>query len=493
MEEANMLEGLEADIFLIEFFGGVGSQLKALKRLEEEGRVKIKGHILVEVDVDATIVYAAIHCGLNEKIKSFEFPTREDMILGLEKFNWWRNDKPTNIKRLSEKKLKQLFLAQKLTNNLGDIFLLDVEKIAEEIRKQKAEGAEVLLTWSSPCQDFSIAGKQKGFSGFKGSLTGKSIEVFKQLKELGAMVDILLFENVPNITSKKFVGGFNEMCEDIESLGYENIKMILNAKEVGLPNPVPQSRKRIFILSLSKEKYKNISFTEPNKTELPFRLKAFLEKEVDKKYYLDERTINNYLGWNSQKQPLENIKGRDSICPTITANSQGRNHAQTILYSENVEDKLNYKKHLEEQIGMYDFSSSENFCHGKRVKESIEIFPTVITKPRKAIIQYNQEVIPQNKTICLNNKVNGKQPSLQERIYSDKGISTAITTCFHPNILIGVKIRKLSPKECWRLMGFQAIDYENAAATEVSETQIYKQAGNSIVVNVLHAIFDRLF
>lgn len=97
-------------------------------------------------------------------------------------------------------------------------------------------------------------------------------------------------------------------------------------------------------------------------------------------------------------------------------------------------------------------------------------------------------------TKCLNSKVNGKQPHVQDRIYDSEGISTAITTAFRPSIAEHTKnlrIRKLTPKECWRLMGFSDECFEKAQKVN-SNTQLYKQAGNSIVVDVLVHIFRNL-
>lgn len=103
-----------------------------------------------------------------------------------------------------------------------------------------------------------------------------------------------------------------------------------------------------------------------------------------------------------------------------------------------------------------------------------------------------------NKTICLNSKggrngIEGLQPSLKDRIYDSNGIATCCATSnfFMPNYTDGLRIRKLTPKECWRLMGFDDEDYENAAKVN-SNTQLYKQAGNSIVVNVLEGILSNL-
>ena len=108
--------------------------------------------------------------------------------------------------------------------------------------------------------------------------------------------------------------------------------------------------------------------------------------------------------------------------------------------------------------------------------------------------------VPNNaKPICLNSKggrggIEGLQPSVQDRIYDSQGISTAITTSFMPSFTSAdrLRIRKLTPKECWRLMGFDDADFEKAEKV-CSNSQLYKQAGNSIVVNVLEAIFKELF
>lgn len=105
-------------------------------------------------------------------------------------------------------------------------------------------------------------------------------------------------------------------------------------------------------------------------------------------------------------------------------------------------------------------------------------------------------VIESSKPICLNPKggrggVQGLQPSVQDRVYDQNGISTAITTSFMPSILDSYRIRKLTPKECYRLMGFDDEAFGRAEQVN-SNAQLYKQAGNSIVVDVLMAIFDNL-
>jgi DNA (cytosine-5)-methyltransferase 1 len=99
------------------------------------------------------------------------------------------------------------------------------------------------------------------------------------------------------------------------------------------------------------------------------------------------------------------------------------------------------------------------------------------------------------KTLCLNSKVDGKQPSLEHRIYDAEGISTAMTTGFRPSIKEPTfyRIRKLTPRECFRLMGVSESDIDKIQQSGVSQSQQYKMAGNSIVVDVLEHIFRKMF
>ena len=98
------------------------------------------------------------------------------------------------------------------------------------------------------------------------------------------------------------------------------------------------------------------------------------------------------------------------------------------------------------------------------------------------------------RTICMNSKVDGKQPSLEHRVYDSEGITTAVTTAFHPNIAEPkYRIRKLTPRECFRLMGVDDTDIDKIQAAGISNSQQYKMAGNSIVVDNLYHIFRTMF
>ena len=106
-------------------------------------------------------------------------------------------------------------------------------------------------------------------------------------------------------------------------------------------------------------------------------------------------------------------------------------------------------------------------------------------------------IVRTDKTICLNSKggrggKEGLQPSLQDRVYSVEGIATACTTCYPTKIKQETEIRKLTPKECFRLMGFDDIDVDTLRDNGISDAQLYKMAGNSIVVDVVYHIFEQL-
>lgn len=144
-----------------------------------------------------------------------------------------------------------------------------------------------LFTYSSPCQDFSQAGKQAGAT--KGSGTRSSL-----LWECERAIEIkrpkyLLFENVAAVVSKKFIKLFNEWQLTLERMGYTNFVQVLNAKTHGYPTPVPQNRERVFMVSILDC---DQPFYFPDPQPLTQRLSDVLETDVDESYYLSQHTID---------------------------------------------------------------------------------------------------------------------------------------------------------------------------------------------------------
>lgn len=143
-----------------------------------------------------------------------------------------------------------------------------------------------LFTYSSPCQDFSNAGKMKG--GEKGSGTRSSLlwECEKAIR--AKMPKYLLMENVAALVGKRFIGTFQNWLSVLSGLGYTNYWQVLNAKDYG----VPQNRKRVFVVSIlnSQEPY---YFPQPFETDI--RLKDILEGCVDEKYYIKDKSLQDII------------------------------------------------------------------------------------------------------------------------------------------------------------------------------------------------------
>lgn len=175
--------------------------------------------------------------------------------------------------------------------NYGDIIKIDWENVPDFD----------LLTYSSPCQDFSQAGKQRG--GQRGSGTRSSL-----LWECERAIRIkrpkyLLFENVAAVVSKKFMPLFQKWLHTLEEMGYANFWQVLNAKTHGYPAPVPQNRKRVFLVSiLNCEK----PFYFPDTQPLTKRLVDVLETDVDESYYLSQHTIDVFNAHKERSQQAGN-------------------------------------------------------------------------------------------------------------------------------------------------------------------------------------------
>lgn len=244
--------------------------------------------------------------------------------------------------------------------NYGDISKIDWNKVP----------IFDLFTYSFPCTNLSNAGKQEGCEEGSGTASSLLWECRKAI--VAKRPRYLLMENVKALVSQKFLPYFLKWWSELVSYGYSNFARVLNSKDFG----VPQNRERIFMVSIL-DRQATYHFPEP--FPLDRRIKDILEEDVDERYFLSEKLVD-YVFSNGGK--AGDIKGAtgvhepdDDIAGIITAQ---------------------YWK-----------------------------------TPR----QGNYIKCPSDKTICLNSKVDGKQPSLEHRVYDCEGIATAITTGFMPSIL----------------------------------------------------------
>ena len=321
-----------------------------------------------------------------------------------------------------------------------------------------------IITHGSPCQDFSVAGKQAGGdigSGTRSSLMYETIRIVGKIRP-----KYVLWENVKNLLSKKHKHNFDAYIEIMNILGYNSYYQVLNAKDYG----IPQNRERVYTISIRKD-IDNCKFEFPQKEGLKLRLKDLLENEVDEKYYLKDYQIENIKKSNFMVNKRR-IQDKD-YCDTLCARD--------------------WKDPKCVQVGMLDIKGHD--CV-KRVYSGEGVSPTLTDMQggnrQPKILEEGKEVI---------NPLKGKTNygwHFEQNVYDTNGCTRSLKAGegsgnIPKAIISDIRIRKLTPKECWRLMGFTDEDFERAKNIPTSNTQLYKQAGNSIVVKVLEKIFYDLF
>ena len=142
-----------------------------------------------------------------------------------------------------------------------------------------------LLTYSTPCQDFSNAGRQRG--GQEGSGTRSSLLWHTREAIIEKRPKYLLMENVKNLVSGKFLGTFLKWCDELSSYGYTNFQQVLNAKDYG----VPQNRERIFVVSILGDSW----FTWPEPMPLEKTLADLIDKSCPAKYFLPQEKVDKFI------------------------------------------------------------------------------------------------------------------------------------------------------------------------------------------------------
>ena len=321
-----------------------------------------------------------------------------------------------------------------------------------------------LVTLSFLCQSLSISGKQEGIK--KGTESGLLLEVKRLLEnesKKGKLPEWLLMENVKNLVSKKFMPQFQEWLDFLESIGYETKWEVLNAKDFG----VPQNRERVFAVSrLGKN-----NFEFPDKKELKKALKDILETgDIPEKYYISKASLktltsmqdrNGYVRGKAFKGIVEE---KAEIAYTLKASNGTRPTDNYIIQIGNIGNLEKFGGNP--QTGRV--YNSQGICPALSTMQGGNRQPKVVTE------------FPEN---FSKNKYNIKISPV---------IKTKDGQCLSDLIEAGYVIRKLTPLECWRVMGFFDEDFEKAKAIGTSDTQLYKQAGNSIVVDVLESIFKNI-
>ena len=336
-----------------------------------------------------------------------------------------------------------------------------------------------LFTYSSPCQDFSQAGKQAG--GTEGSGTRSSLLWECRRAILAKKPKYLLMENVAALVSQKFIRLFNAWQLELESYGYRNFAKVLNAKDYG----VPQNRERIFMVSVLDEQAR---YEFPDPMPLPLRLKDVLEPKVDERYYMSEKALE---GLNRRHQG-------DDFC----YHPDEREHSKTITTEEGA--GTNLANYIKEPI-VLGWVRDEK---GNVVKRPpVQVANTVTSGKRDNTQNYVVEPKPivEDYTPSKNGAIyKGKEIKNGDGLYLQTtqeffrggldGISRSLKSeCCDAGVCIGYRIRKLTERECFRLMDVPEEYIDRIQAAGISRSQQYKMAGNSIVVSCMYHIWRKLW
>ena len=324
--------------------------------------------------------------------------------------------------------------------NLKDVTTVDTSILPDDID---------IITYGFPCQDISLSGKQKGFIDQNGDLTRsglffEALHIIEQTKP-----KIAIAENVKALTSKKFTAEFKIVLDCLNDAGYKNYWAVLNAKDYG----IPQNRERVFIISIRNDIDHGFHF--PAKYELKLRLKDLLEETVDEKYFISDKALAYVLSTGTKNfyyKPEIDLEVARPLTSTM------------------------HKSHRASQ----DNYVSESFVKDD-VKVDIDCLPVKEATKKGYKEAHDGDYVnlqfPNSKT---------RRGRVGEQIANTLLCNDANGVVDYP------RIRKLTPKECFRLMGFDDKDCDILVANKISNTQLYKMAGNSIVVDVLEEIFVEL-
>ena len=337
----------------------------------------------------------------------------------------------------------------------GEIELHDITKVTNE-EWRKFRGTVDIICGGFPCQAFSIAGKRKGFlDETRGTLF---FEIARAAKEI--QPPLLFLENVKGLLSHDQGRTFRTILTTLDELGYDAEWQLLNSKDFD----VPQNRERVFI----------IGHLRGSGGRQVFPLGGENEKSSA------ERLRINILG--NTKNPNGTAQGtRDivydpnGIVGALTANDCNgpKQVAIPVLTPDRANKRQNGRRFKTDEEPMFTLTAQDR--HG------VAVLRPVRTK-------YGKEI----RKAYENGEVEESRHNMTKLEPRQDGISNTITTVQKDNLLKdGFRIRRLTPRECWRLQGFPDWAFDKAQEVN-SNSQLYKQAGNSVTVNVIKAIAERL-
>lgn len=525
---------------LIELFAGYGSQNLSLKYLG----ANYEHYKICEWATKSIQAYNDLH---TQDYTDYSKDMSKDEVINY-LFNKGISldyNKPMNLQEI---KIKGESWSRQVYNNIiATNNLVNIQQVkGSDLEIVDTDKYDYLMTYSFPCQDLSLAGKGKGMADTS-TRSGMLWEVERILDEcykLGSLPQILLMENVTQVVGTKNVKHFQKWRRKLEDLGYQSYVQNMIATEYG----IPQTRDRTFMLSILG----SYNYTFPNKMPLKYRLKNLLENDVDEKYYLSDKMLQ-YISSNNEKWTGNNNRSLINKPYASTINTkEGSRRCDTINYvSSDVGENYNLKiknkliklaptlntaqgghrqlKIVEPLIcasrGRNPGNPSSKKA-GEHTEQMIEINYSGCSNTLTTVQKDNYVIVPENtkkgyaeayegdgvyldrphqkrgvvqKGMIQTLKTSGNDVGVVvERLDSDcrawkqdKVISTITTDGKGKVLQNDLRIRKLTPKEYFRLMGVKDEDFENIAKNQ-SNSSLYHLAGDSIVSTVLMAILGKL-
>ncbi len=344
-------------------------------------------------------------------------------------------------------------------------------KNIKEIKWEKVPHFDMII-YSYPCQSTTGAGKQEGMDKDSDTPSALVWDIEKAIEI--RRPKICLLENVPALLTCKFDGPFEKWRDTVSKYGYRNTWSTMCAADYG----VPQNRNRVFMVSLRNDINKRLYFPEPIGCKVS--AEDLLENVVDEKYYFSEEDALSFLLDIHDKQPEHNVKIRiedkgvyckQIITPSCIRKKNKKNkqatqydlHICPTLVADVNYAKGNYKK----------FLSSTHYPR----PGVIEVWHTT----EQVMIPYKELI--DSASISTERKfkiINASRNDILEQL---------------DNLGIGdyFRLRRLTPKECFRFMSVEAKDVDKLVNSGVSDAQLVKQAGNAIVIRVLVNLYKSIF
>jgi len=397
------------------------------------------------------------------------------------------------------------------------MFDTEGEWYADDVTKLKSEDIPYADIWcgGTPCQDVSIAGKRKGLSGERSGLFFKFIELVKA-KEEKDKPTYLIFENVKGLLSSNRGFDFTNYLNCISEAGYDAIWQVLNSKDFG----VPQNRERVFIIANLRTRGRREIL--PVRGENTAALKQIIGGWQGERVYDAEGvacTLTGCGGGGGAKTGLYcigninpsgkgmngNVYSSEGIAPTVTTNKgegskifidqsytkpklTDTSRCITSRYTAGVVNRTAMNSAVLEARAVITPERENKRQNGRRFKNADEPMFTLTSQDRHGVAVkeatkkgYAEAEIGDSINISVPN-------SKTRRGRVGKGISNTLDTgCQMATLDKNYRIRRLTPKECFRLQGFPDELFEKARAVN-SDAQLYKQAGNAVTVNVAFAV-----